>query len=184
MITIGENVLSFGELETVMFEVANLLNERPIGMKPGYDISLGTYLCPNDLLLGRASNKVPNGPIFDTSDVRKRFSIIQSIVTSFWTRWMRDYFPTLMIRQKWHTAKRNLKKGDVVLVQDNDLTREKWKLAQISQAKAGNDGMVRDVVLRYKPCSDADNSKYDGQKDRFDSRSVHRLVLLLPFEDQ
>ena len=49
VIAVGENVLSFGELQTVMFEVAKLLNKRPIGLKPGYDINMGVYLCPNDL---------------------------------------------------------------------------------------------------------------------------------------
>ena len=103
MIAVGENVLSFSERQTVMFEIANLLNERHIGLKPGYDVNMGTYLCPNDLLLGRWSNKVPSGPMVETNDVRKRFSLIQSIVTTFWKRWMRDYFPTLMVRHKWHT---------------------------------------------------------------------------------
>ncbi|XP_045117670.1 uncharacterized protein LOC123508203 [Portunus trituberculatus] len=182
VIAIGENVLSFGELQTVVFEVANLLNERPIGLKPGYDINLGTYLCPNDLLLGRASNKVPNGPMVDTTDVRKRFSLIQSIITSFWRRWMRDYFPTLTVRQKWHTAHRNLKKGDIVLVQDNEMIRGKWKLAQVCQAEPGRDGKIRDVVLRYKNLSS--DSIYKGKGDRLINRSVHRLVLLLPVEDQ
>ena len=32
-IAVGENVLSYGELQTVFFEIANFLNERPIGMK-------------------------------------------------------------------------------------------------------------------------------------------------------
>lgn len=181
-ISVGENVLSFGELQTVLFEVANLLNERPIGMKPGYDLNLGAYLCPNDLLLGRASNRVPSGPMIVTSDTRKRFNLIQSIVTTFWRRWMRDYFPTLTVRQKWHTAQRNMKKGDVVLVQDSDLIRGNWKLAQVFEAEPGRDGKVRDVVLRYKPSSC--NNQYDGKKDRLVNRSVHRLVLLLPVEEQ
>ena len=34
-IIIGDSTITFGELQTVMFEVANLLNERPIGLKPG-----------------------------------------------------------------------------------------------------------------------------------------------------
>lgn len=182
VIVIGENVLSFGELQTVLFEVANLLNERPIGLKPGYDINLGTYLCPNDLLLGRASNKVPDGPMIDTIDVRKRFSFIQSIVTSFWRRWMRDYFPTLTIRQKWHTAQRNLKKGDIVLVQDKDMIRGNWKLAQVCEAEPGRDERVRDVVIRYKRTSP--NALYEGKGDQLIKRSVHKLVLLLPIEDQ
>lgn len=67
-IAVGENILSFGELQTVLYEVANILNEWPIGLKPGYDISLGTYLCPNDLLLGRASSRVPSGPMVNTTD--------------------------------------------------------------------------------------------------------------------
>ena len=182
VIAIGENVLSFGELQTVLFEVSNILNERPIGLKPGYDISLGAYLCPNDLLLGRASNRVPSGPMVDTSDTRKRFSMVQSIITTFWRRWMRDYFPTLTIRQKWHTTIRNLRKGDVVLVQDSDLIRGNWKLAQVETAEPGRDGKVRDVVVRYKISNS--NPTCKAGKDRLINRSVHRLVLLLPVEEQ
>lgn len=107
--TVGEYVLSFGELQTVLFEIPNLLNERPIGLRPGYDISMGAYLCPNDLLLERSSNKVPIGPMVNEPDVRKRFTLIQTIVTTFWKRWMRDYFPMLLVRHKWHTERRNLK---------------------------------------------------------------------------
>lgn len=53
---IGDNKLSFGELQIVLFVVDNLLNERPVGVKPGSDVNVGCYLCPNELLLGRASN--------------------------------------------------------------------------------------------------------------------------------
>lgn len=181
-IAVGENILSFGELQTVLYEVANILNERPIGVKPGYDISLGTYLCPNDLLLGRASNRVPSGPMVNTTDARKRFSLVQGIVTSFWKRWIRDYFPTLTVRQRWHTAQRNLRERDVVLVQDSDLIRGNWKLAQVERAIPGRDGKVRDVELRYRIVDPG--STPDRKKDRFINRSVHRLVLLLPVEEQ
>ena len=33
---------------------------------------------------------------------------------------MRDYFHTLVLRSKWHTAKRNLQVGDIVLVKDSN----------------------------------------------------------------
>lgn len=56
---IGDSVLTFGELQTVLYEVANLMNKRPIGVKSSICIDLGTYLCPNEMLLGRTS--VPNG---------------------------------------------------------------------------------------------------------------------------
>ena len=51
---ISDHVLRFSELETVCFEAANLVNERPIGRHPTSPDD-GTYLCPNDLLLGRAT---------------------------------------------------------------------------------------------------------------------------------
>ena len=44
----------------------NLVNERPIGRKqtsPGD----GAYLCPNDLLLGRSTSRVPSGPFQATA---------------------------------------------------------------------------------------------------------------------
>lgn len=50
-LSVGSNVLIFSELQSVLYEIANLVNERPIGIKPGCNLDMGTYLCPNDLLL-------------------------------------------------------------------------------------------------------------------------------------
>ena len=92
LMSIGNNILSFNELLTTLYEVANLLNERPIGMKPSNDLSLGSYLCPNDLILGRNNSRVPAG-IFDQScnDI-KQYQFINQIVSSFWKKWNRDFF--------------------------------------------------------------------------------------------
>ena len=48
---IGAQVLSFSELQTVFAEVSQIRNQRPIGQHPESPED-GTYLCPNDLLLG------------------------------------------------------------------------------------------------------------------------------------
>jgi hypothetical protein len=55
--TIGEQVMMYSELQTVFYEIANLMNERPIG-KVSPDPDDGKYLCPNDLLLGRATARI------------------------------------------------------------------------------------------------------------------------------
>ena len=57
--SIGDSILTFSELQRVLYEVANLLNERPIGRHPTSPDD-GAYLCPNDLLLGRATSRVPS----------------------------------------------------------------------------------------------------------------------------
>ena len=76
---ISDHVLTFSELQTVCFEAANLVNERPIGRHPTSPHD-GTYLCPNDLLLGRATSRVPSRPFRETSDFCRRFEFVQSIV--------------------------------------------------------------------------------------------------------
>ena len=55
---IGEQVLPPFQLYTCLLEVANLLNQRPIGRVLN-DPDDGAYVCPNDLLLGRATSEVP-----------------------------------------------------------------------------------------------------------------------------
>ena len=95
-IAVGSQILSFPELQAVLYEAANLVNERPIGNQ----IEGETYLCPNDLLLGRASNRVPSGPFSENYNSRQRYLFVQSVVNSFWKRWTQDYFPSLLVRQK------------------------------------------------------------------------------------
>ena len=79
---IGETILTPMELYTCLLEVANLLNQRPIG-KLSEDPDDGTYLYPNDILLGRATSTVPQGPFRETSNPRHRFDFCQKIVDSF-----------------------------------------------------------------------------------------------------
>ena len=88
---IGEQVMRFSELQTVMFEAAQIVNQRPIGRNPTNPDD-GSYLCPNDLLLGRASPNVPQGPFQERTSQQFRFDYIQKVVESFWKKWTRDYF--------------------------------------------------------------------------------------------
>nr|XP_027232842.1 uncharacterized protein LOC113824303 [Penaeus vannamei] len=127
---IGNATLTFGELQTVMFEIANILNERPIGMKNGSSAVQGSYLCPNDLILGRASVKAPEG---------------------------------IFTHNKWHCEKRNLRVGDVVIVQDQNTIKGTWKLAEVCSIIPSSDGKVRDVEIRYK--IQKENGDYEGQQD-------------------
>lgn len=180
---INESILTFSELQTVLFEIANLVNERPIGRHPTSPDD-GTYLCPNDLLLGRSTSRVPSGPFKTTSNPRHRFEFIQGIVTNFWKKWTRDYFPSLIIRQKWHTAHRNMIVGDIVLMQDSNQIRGQWKLGRVSKVYTGEDGKVRKVEVQYKnPKPGEPVTKYKGRGYVTVERAVHRLIVLLPALD-
>ena len=123
-------MLLFPELQTVVFEAANIVNERPIGVK-NKNIDDGDYLCPNNLILGRASSRVPSGPFKENSSLKKRYLFIQRLVDTFWKVWIRDYFPCLIIRQKWHVQKRQVRVGDIVLIKDANAIRGNWRIGQL-----------------------------------------------------
>ena len=171
-VSIGDNILKPLELQTCMFEAAQLVNQRPIGNHPT-DPSDGVYMCPNDLLLGRSTPAIPQGPFKERCSNRFRFDFVQMIVESFWKRWVQEVFPSLVVWPKWHTEKRNLQVGDVVLIQDSDAFRGKWKKAVVDEATPSDDGKVRHVRVRYR----------NGDTNITIDRPVQRLILLVPVDD-
>ena len=71
-IYIGDQVMEFSVLQTVMFEYSELVNGRPIGKHPT-EIDDDKYLRPNDILLGRSNNRVPRGPFQENTNLKNRF---------------------------------------------------------------------------------------------------------------
>lgn len=180
---IGDQVMRFSELQTVMFEAAQIVNQRPIGRHPTNPED-GSYLCPNDLLLGRSSPTVPQGPFQERISHQFRFDYIQKVIESFWKKWTRDYFPDIIIRQKWHVDKRNVKMGDVVLIQDSNLVRGEWRMGIVTTVHPSNDNKVRRVTISYKNNSKSEPiGEYSGTKYTSIERAVHRLIVLVAVEE-
>ena len=135
------------ELYTCFLEVANLVNERPIG-RVGNDPDDGGYLCPNDLLLGRSSSKVPHGPFRETRNPRHRVEFVQRIIDSFWKRWAQDVLPLLVPCRKWNCERRNVRVGDIAMMAEANAIRGHWTIARVIQVYPGADGKVRNVKLK------------------------------------
>ena len=144
---VGSQVLTPFELYTCLQEVANLVNQRPIGRIPN-DPDDGAYLCPNDMLLGRSSSTVPQGPFRETRNPRHRVEFVQQIVNAFWKCWNRDVFPLLVPRRKWNTEKRNVRIDDIVIVSDHNVVRGKWTLGRIIHVYPGADGQIRNIKVK------------------------------------
>ena len=144
---IGEKVLTPFELYTCLLEVANLVNQRPIGRIPN-DPDDGSYLCPNDILLGRSSSHVPQGLFRETKSPRLRVEFVQKIVDSFWKRWTKNVFPSLIPRKKWNAEKRNVRVDDFAIVQTPNALRGNWNIGRIVDVYHGQDGKVRNVRVK------------------------------------
>lgn len=175
--------LSVPEMLTVFTEVANLVNERPLGVKPSADSEI-SILTPNCLLLGRTESKNPGGYGRNMS-LLSRLTLIRSITDQFWKHWTSLYAPALVHQSKWLLENRELKVDDVVLVADQGILRGQYRLARVTQVLRSADGLVRRVRVSYKRYKIGERiCDYHGASDVEVERSVQRLSLLVPVEDQ
>ena len=91
-----------------------------------------------------------------------------------------NYFPSLVVQSKWHTQRRNLEKGDVVLIQDKSALRGEWKMGRVSKPIVSEDGFVRSCEVKYKQPGEGSNYAKGFVTI---TRPVQRLILLVPASD-
>ena len=96
--------------------------------------------CPNDILLRHASSEVPQGPFKETKNPRHRVEFVQRNVDSFWKRWNRDVFPSLVPRKQWQVERRNVRPDDIVVLADSKAVRGKWSIGRVVEVHPGPDG--------------------------------------------
>ncbi|XP_068674575.1 uncharacterized protein [Montipora foliosa] len=136
-------------LRTVFAEVMSILNSRP--MCPASDDPNDMEaLTPNHLLLQRRNLVVPPG-VFTKEELytRKQWRYVQFLADCFWSRWLREYVPTLQHRHKWLLKKRNLV-NDLVLIVDNSVPRCLWMLGRVTKVFPGQDAFVRTAKVMTK----------------------------------
>ena len=189
MKAIGDTKLTYNEMNTMFLEIAQLCNERPIGLKPNLNTD-PEFLSPNSLYLGRASDRISSGPFCSVDKFEDnpksyttRFHLVQGITNQFWKVWTKIFFPSLMIRQKWHTARRNLVVGDICLLQDSSALRGEWRLVIVTSVVPDKSGVVRNVEVKAKPKQNG-SVDYMPSTSLFLKRHVSNLVVLVPLEEQ
>ena len=151
-------------LRTVLFEVAGLLNSRPLTYVSS-DPEDFRPLTPNDFLNRPQPADVPAGS-FDDALPREHYRYVQRVVNLFWDQWKTTYLQSLATRKKWQAEERNFAVGDVVLELDKSLPRGQWNIGHITKVFPGEDGLVRVVDVQLP------TGVY--------RRGVHRVSLLEP----
>ena len=172
------NILTYGQLQTVLYDVANIINSRPIGITSGSDPEQPTSITPNHLILGRATADVPQGPfdIRKSRNTNRQFLFQQSLVDNWWKVWYETVFPHLVPSYKWLQRHRSIKVGDVCLIRYKNEVRATYRLGCVENIKQGEDGLVRTVNLRYK---------LPGEKKfRTVDRPVQGVSVIVPVEEQ
>jgi len=77
-----------------------------------------------------------------------RWQLIQSFRQQFWKRWSSEYLARLQQRPKWLNHRKDLQIGDLVIIKDENLPPQKWKLGRVITLHPGSDGIVRVTTLR------------------------------------
>ena len=128
-LSVGDTKLTSLELQTALMEIADLCNERPLGgVLPRED---GTFevVTPNQLLLGRSGNAVPDdSTVLGNLPMTARYRAVSHVSTSFWHRWCTFVGPSLVTQQKWHQKSRNIVVGDLVMIADSNKIKNKYKM--------------------------------------------------------
>ena len=144
----GNALLTFEEFTTVLCQVESCLNSRPLcamSTDPAdYDV-----LTPGHFLIRKPLNAIPEGDLTSIKTNRlSRWQRSEQIVQHFWKRWSVEYLSTLQQRFKWTAKRTDLQVGDLVLIRDDNLPPNKWRLGRITQVHPGADSLVRVVTVK------------------------------------
>ena len=152
---IGIARLSYDELSTVLTEIESILNSRPLTYC--YSELGEEVLSPSHLIHGRRLTPLSTGfstyGSYDDYDaplnLSKRFLYLTKTLSHFWNRWRREYLPDLREGHRMKTiSSAEVKTGDVVVIQDDNVKRGMWKTGIVEEVIKGKDGNIRGAKVR------------------------------------
>ena len=171
-------------LRTLMCEAEAIVNSRPLTVNQLADSDSPEPLSPSHLLTMKSKVLLSPPGQFEPADMyaRKRWRRVQHLANEFWSRWRKEFLLSLQERQKWLRPRRNLCVGDVVMVKDVNLSRNKWLLARVASVYPSKDGQVRKAQVAITDgCLDK-NGRRSGPL-RYLERPVQKLVLVTAVEE-
>ena len=148
---LGENLLTYVELLTVVKEIEGQVNDRPLiqASEDSFEVITPSMLC-----LGRRIALWPDyfaeTEYRQESSIRLRWESRKELVAEFRRLWLKQYLPQLQERKKWKKSHPPLEVGDLVLLETANLKQFKWPVARVNKIITGADGLIRSVWLRTK----------------------------------
>ena len=177
---LGNRRLSLLQWETLGQQIANSINNLPIGIGNKIaDLENLDLLTPNRLLLGRNNSRGPTAPLVLSQDVKKIVETNSEIFKAWFKSWLVSYVPTLMDAPKWFRNDRDVAEGDVVLFSKSEKEFEDlYQYGIVKMVTHGKDGKIRKVEVEYQnPTEDCKRSTVRGVRDLIIVHSVAELGL-------
>lgn len=126
-------------LRTFICEAAVI--SRPLTGTDIHDPNSLEPLTPNHLLTMKSKIILPPLGQFQREDMYscKKWRRVQYPTNEFWIRWRKEFLNTLHTRRKNASSKRNMTVGDIVLIKDENLPRNQWRLGRIHECYTDDD---------------------------------------------
>ena len=156
----GSAKMSYLEFATAVVEAEGIINSRPLT----YDYSSPDddgHLSPSKIIYGYDLSEIPpmkSGeqqqiPEVSGTSTLQRYWFLESVKTSMWNRWSKEYLTSLAERHCNDAQKKGVQAvpevGEVVLLRNEKTPRRKWRLARVLEAKVNpRDGKVRTCVIQ------------------------------------
>lgn len=142
--------LDDASLRTFFYEAMSIVNNRPLTTDSINGPKSLEPLTPNHLLTMKSSVPLPPPGKSVAEDVyaRKRWRRVQYSTEQFWSRWRKEYLANITLRQRWHSSRRNVMIGDIVIVKEQEIPRNEWRLKRVLDVCKDEDGLVRKATVQ------------------------------------
>ena len=136
-------------LRTFLRESAAVVNSRFLSVDNINDHLSTAPVILNHLLTFKSKVVLPPSGNFQSTNLysQKCWRRTQYLVNEFWSRWRSAFLQNWQARQKWLEVKRNMIKGGIVFLKDENQLRNYWRLGRIAEVYEDDDGLVRKIKL-------------------------------------
>ena len=167
--------LDYQEWCLLLNRVANISNERPLGVRSLTEDTI-IPLTPNQLLIGKTSGQVSCPDSLPEEDFTRQKTYCDILLQTWWSNWYPQVLDNLIPYQSYRDSRRhvNLCEGDVCLIKYDSKVVSSYRYCRIiSLIKHG--GIVRTVVVKL-------GTRGKETKCKEMRVGVQRLALVTPME--
>lgn len=172
---VGDQIMSYEQLNTLIIRVEACLNSRPI-VALHDDPEDKLALTPADFLSGGRVVALPEPSVAHLPLNRvQEWHLVRRWTEEIWRRWQDEYLQSLQRRSKWTRATDSVKVNDIVVVRHENLPPTRWLLGRVIETHPGEDNLVRVVTLQH----------FDVETNRrfTSTRPIQKLCILYSEED-
>ena len=181
---------TYEDYQGLLGRVANAINQRPVGVKHHNHGEPGVVAITPNLLLqcSRTADAQIDPSIVTTQSHHSAYDklrYVEESLADWWKVWFRDVADSLVPLRGWKSAHENIKVGDICLLKtEAKMGPGTYRLCRVLETKPDEKGLVRTVVIGYRPRNAKDYAlPYNSKQLYTQDMAVQRLAVVATAEE-